>query len=92
MPDKESLSYQNLKPLLNNATFKVKLKRYDFVCGSLKVNTNYENITLGPFVLMDEDNNTFKDMKQNNDKNKHATSAWPQRQAMHQSQHKSVVV
>jgi flagellar biosynthesis GTPase FlhF len=66
MADKESLSYQNLKPLLNNADFMVKLKGYDFVCSSLKLNTNCKNISLGSFTPMDKDNNSFKDMKQNN--------------------------
>jgi hypothetical protein len=45
----------------------VKLKGYDFVCGSLKLNTKWENISLGSFAPMDEDSSTFKDMKKNND-------------------------
>jgi hypothetical protein len=45
----------------------VKLKGYNFACGSLKLNTNCENISLGSFAPMDEDSNTSKDMKQNND-------------------------
>jgi hypothetical protein len=64
---KENLPYQNLKePLLNNAALMVKLKGYDFMCSSLKMNLNCENISLGSFAPMDKDSNTFKEMKQNN--------------------------
>jgi hypothetical protein len=67
MAEKENLPYQNLKSLLNNAAFMVKLKGYDFMCSSLKMNSNCENISLGSFAPMDEDSNTFKEMKQNNE-------------------------
>jgi hypothetical protein len=66
MAEKENLPYQNLKPLLNNVPFMVKLKGYDFMCISLKINSNCENISLGSFAPMDKDSNTFKEMKQNN--------------------------
>jgi hypothetical protein len=50
MADKESLPYQNLKPLLNNAAFMVKLKGYNFVCGSLKLNTQISKTSALWFV------------------------------------------
>jgi hypothetical protein len=67
MADKESMPYQNMKPLLNNAAFLVKLKGYDFVCGSLKLTTSSDSISLDSFAPMDEESSTFKDMKHNND-------------------------
>ena len=66
MRDKKSIPYQNLKPLLNNTAFMMKLKGYDFVCSSLKINTNCENISLDSFAPMDGDSNLFKGIKQNN--------------------------
>jgi hypothetical protein len=67
LADKESMLYQNMKPLLNNAAFLVKLKSYDLVCGSLKQNTKSEHISLGSFAPMDEESTAFKDMHKNND-------------------------
>jgi hypothetical protein len=67
MANKESMPYQNMKPMLNNAAFLVKLKGYDFVCGSLKLITSSGSISLGSFAPMDEESSTFKDMKRNND-------------------------
>ena len=63
LADKESTPYQNMKSLLNNAAFLVKLKSYDFVCGSLKQNAKSEQISLGLFAPMDEDSTAFKDMQ-----------------------------
>ena len=56
-----------MKPLLNNAAFLVKLKGYDFICGSLKMTSNCDSISLGSFAPMDEESNAFKEMKRNND-------------------------
>jgi hypothetical protein len=67
--------------------FMVKLKGYDFICGSLKLkNMHCENISLGLFAPMDDESIAFKDRKQNNDKKKDATKA-----SIAQSKHTSVV-
>jgi hypothetical protein len=51
MAEKGKLPYKNLKPLLNNAAFMVNLKGYDFICGSLKMKSNCEYISLGVLLL-----------------------------------------